>query len=268
VEALTIESDAIARRVLDIFSLAEGRWLNWGVRRIWIDQRLFDQLFVGTDRSSKPHFEAFTYLNYQPILDLALTQYSEAVRRSSGVDVAIEWAVSNPRYAEAEIVALFTAIEHLIYVHQSQSDRGNLPKKAFSRYFKSHLKRAVNDLIANARADSIQVTKEQQTHLMNGVAQLNRPHFKAALAALISDHDVPMQGIQQDIPALVALRNDIVHKGICVNAGVNQPLSFYAGVARELFVRIVLSILGFRGSYMSYVAGPRLTQFPEIVELN
>lgn len=119
-----IESgDRLARSILDILSLANNRYIAWTSRSIFHNKIWASSLFIGPRRSGKPSHPLFTYLNLQPILNLALANYSEELKQKTGLDVAIEWFLIKSTYAEVQFLTTMTALEHLIYIYMGR-ERG------------------------------------------------------------------------------------------------------------------------------------------------
>lgn len=109
--------DTSVRSILDILSLANGRYIAWTSRSIFNNQSWVSSLFIGPRTAGEPSQPLFHYLNLQPILNLALTNYSEELKQKTGLDVAIEWFLIKSSYAEVQFLTAMTALEHLIYIY-------------------------------------------------------------------------------------------------------------------------------------------------------
>ena len=79
---------------------------------------------------------------------------------------------------------------------------------------------------------------------------------------------MPMHGINEtDILAAKKARDLIVHQG-CYDHNLGEELWVHVTIIREIIVRIILTVLGFKGRYVSHVGGFHDVQFPPAITVN
>ncbi|MCE5228853.1 hypothetical protein LLG95_04555 [bacterium] len=252
------ELDSLVRRVLDVLSLAEGRFMRWNYRGIFIDRQLKSMVCYGSTTKTEPRFPLFTHLNLEPILHMAIERYSEALCEKTGINLAIEWFLMHPRYLEAQFLTGMTALEHLIHMFEKHNPRAKLLPTAVFRQVRNKLHVSLENVFQDlpscaALPNAVNACNE----LLGKLNDLNRRSLRRNLYAFLKHYDVPVSDIENEIPRLIDLRNNVVHIGDFSESKLNQPLSFYIAVLRELLTRIILVVIGYEGEYRSYINGHR-----------
>jgi len=216
--------------------------------------------------SSEPRFPLFSYKNLTPIVSLAVERYTEELCENSGIDVAIEWFLMHPRYTEAEFLTGMTALEHLIHVFVKKNPEGGIfTGDIFKEVVRPRLKAALDEVFQSLQ-NTVPKEEEVQEVLSQRLGMLNQRSLQTNLRTLLTHCAVPVLGIEKEIPSLIKLRNEIVHRGHKAESGLPQPLSYYTAVLRELLTRIFLSLLQYRDEYQSYLNGPEWKKFPPTEE--
>lgn len=259
--------DKLVRSILDILSLANDRYIAWTSRAIFCNSSWVSSLFIGTRRSGEPSQPLFTYLNLQPILNLASTNYTEPPKQKTGLDVAIEWFLMKSTYAELEFLTMMTALEHLIYIYAEQNERSTIFKnEIFDTIISPQLKAALDHSLTILMKEGENAVmhksyKKQVASAKRKISEMNRYPFKKNLRAFLKEHKVPLDGIDQGIDQLVDVRNKIVHRGLYISTAVDQSIHDHLAVLRELLIRIFLTLLKYSGEYQSFLNGPEWKKF-------
>jgi hypothetical protein len=263
-----IEScDKLARSILDILSLANDRYIAWTSRSIFHNKSWVSSLFIGPRRAGKPTQPLFTHLNLQPMLNLALTNYSEELKQKTGLDVAIEWFLIKSTYAEVRFLTAMTALEHLICIYAGREEREKIfQNKRFEKIIRPQVNAALDqslDLLLENEEDAAK--RESYPDMVkaakNKVAEINRYPFKDNLIKFLREYKVPLDGIDQNIEPAIDVRHEIVHRGMYVSGGSIQSVNDHLGVLRELLARIFLTLLKYSGEYQSFLNGPEWKKF-------
>lgn len=151
--------DKLVRSILDILSLANDRYIVWTSRDIFCNSSWVSSLFIGPRRSGEPSQPLFTYLNLQPILNLASTNYTEQLKQKTGLDVAIEWFLMKSTYAELQFLTMMTALEHLIYIYAGREGREKIfQNKTFDKIIRPQVNAALDrtlDLLLKNEEDTV-----------------------------------------------------------------------------------------------------------------
>lgn len=245
-----VRADSMVDRVLDMVSLAEGRIIRWSVRHVVRGKVILSSEFHGPQRTGRPHDGAGHFLNLQPFLDLAVRRYTPALRDSTGFHVALQWFLSNPRYREQELLAAIVALEHLVATYAS---RHRTPKIVAQRTFAllKHELHSTFDEFSNAKSRRHNIALQRKLPRIRGkLGTLNEAPFRDKLMRLLNTYRVALVGIEASIPAAIAARNLVVHRGVYSDEpDASERLLEHVMVLRELLKRIFLKLLEYRGSY-------------------
>ncbi len=249
-----IEScDKSVRSILDILSLANDRYIAWTSRSIFCDRSWVSSLFIGPTSAGKPIHPLFTYLNLQPILNLALANYSKELKQKTGLDVAIEWFLMKSTYAELQFLTTMTALEHLVCIYAEQNKRGTIFQNGiFEDIIRPQIGAALDHsleilLEKEGNAFMHKTYGKQVKSAKRKISEINRYPFKKNLRTFLKESMVPLDGIDQEIEQLVDVRNEIVHRGLYISVADDQSISDHLAVLKELLKRIFLTLLKYSG---------------------
>jgi hypothetical protein len=254
-------ADDVSYDLLDILSLADGRLIRWSVRSLSRDGRTIATEFRGPSSTGRPRRGFHHWLDLQPVLELSL-KYTSDLKEQTGIDVAIEWSLMNPRYLELDFVACMTALEHLTDVFENSTPKLDPPGRA---YFKSTIVPALAKALEGARLTATSpdavVALDKASGKLN---DLNRMTLQDSITAMLQAYAVPLSGLERVLPDLIMLRNDIVHRGVA-RRQFQPQLQKQVNVVREILTRVFLKLLGFTGKYHSYLSGRQeFVTFPNV----
>ncbi len=256
------ECETTVRSVLDVLSLAQGRLIRWAARPVYRGGELASILLIGPHVTTRPIQPLFWYLNLQPVLDLALTNYTEALKAQTGINVAIEWMLMHPRYSEAQLLCGMTALEHLVSVFVEDTG-GNVPRTVFRNEVRPRLEKTLQEL-RHAFDDRDSETNEVCSGVDNIIQKpgnLNLKPLADNARRMLEEYRVPMDGIESALD-VIKVRNDIVHRGLYVRSDESEEnLSYHVAVLQELLKRIFMALLKYEGSYQSFLNGPETRHF-------
>lgn len=256
-------SDDLAERVLDMVSLAEGRLVRWTARHIVRGTAILVSDFDGPQPSGKPRDGAGHFLNLQPFIDAAVRSYTRRLRDKTGIAVALEWFLSNPRYTEEQLLAAMTALEHLVsaYVRNNKTAR-LLPARTF-RPLKARLVRTLDDFASEGTRPRRTNLQRNLARVRNKIGSLNDPPFRDKLADMLTAYGVPLNDIDSSIRDAIDARNIVVHRGMYSgDPDAANRLVRHVAVLRELLKRIFLVLVEYRGSYRTRFGSERYAVFP------
>ncbi|MDB5725678.1 MAG: hypothetical protein JWQ16_2432 [Novosphingobium sp.] len=243
------ESDRFLIHVARILSFACGTYLAPVVERRLLGAQ--DRLrIVRRPRATRPSFAPFTFLHLEPIFALACDSYPARMDAIAGIDAAIRWLAMPAPTWESELVNAMTAIENLLEEQLSPAARLFQSGSAFKKTV-----RPLRHLLLDGGAPSGMIDK---------LPELNRRSFREQLEALLLDWAIVTTDLPEGwLEALIATRNNIIHTGVLppdlvAANGVPRHVIW----AREVAVRLILHILGFVGSYQSWLHNDRTLHFP------
>ena len=248
--------DETVERILDLVSLSQGRRIGWSIRQVGTGDVVYEMEFLGPQIADEEHDGLGTFLNLQPFLELALTTYASALRRRTGLDVAIYWFLFHPRYIELQLLAAITAIEHLV---SRFSKRRGPPALVHPRTFGS-LSKEFEAAFRRVRSRTKKV--KNLAILRNRIRGLNDAPLGEKLREMLTHYRVPVEGLDIAIQAAIRARNRVVHSG-SYQAGYRE-LYVHVVVLREVLKRFFLTLLGYSGQYHSMLNGPQWVVFPPV----
>jgi hypothetical protein len=259
--------------ILDIFSLAGGRYLEWGRRSLYLGDNWIETVFRSPSHRGKPNHPIFHFLNMQPILELAVKRYNNNIKQTTGFGIALEQFLIPSLYLESQFTTSFMALEHLVNTFANNRQRNTiLSEEDFSNFVKpavmKGLKQAKDSMKATrltTAADTGSIKKPFKA-IEGKIAELNRYPFIQNMWKFLDEIAVPLDGLSRvEIDKVVQMRHTIIHSGAVMSnntRGKQQGLS----LLRELLTRIFLTLLKFEGEYASYLTGQQYVHFPPVLK--
>lgn len=253
------ECDRLVERVLDMVSFAEGGFIRWSARRIESEEGIIVIDSEGTKGVGAAWDGVFHHPNLQPVLELAVTRYTEELCESTGLNVALEWFVHHPRYSELQLISAMTALEHLAAVFEK---RHSVPGAMNAQTFQELLGEA--QALWGAAQEAAPVAEQPQIdRVKDKLLHLNEPSFRDKLDAMLASYKVPLAGLSASrISKAVGARNRVIHSGLYRSKEGKADLQEHVAVLRELLKRIFLTLLAYEGQYFSLLSGPEWNHFP------
>lgn len=264
----TKRSDEQVELIMDVFSLAGGRYVEWARRSVYLDDAWVETIFRSPAHRGKPSQPTFHYLNMQPILDLAVHKYNKATKETTGIGIALEQFLISSLYVESQYTTCFMALEHLVNTYAQQHKHDEIiPAKKFDKFVKPKIKAGLNSALDTLK--TCNYIKESEVEVVyecmkDKIIELNRYSFSKKLERFLKGIKVPLVGLtDEEIKELVGTRNAIIHSGaIPLNSPYYSERQQRLALLRELITRIFLTLLGFEGEYSSYFHGQQYVHFP------
>lgn len=205
-------------------------------------------------KQNNSSFPVFHYLNLDAILSIAINSHFNPYLDVKNLHFAIEWLSMETTYLEISLVNYMTALENLI-------DSNSTDDEAF--YFREVDFNKKKQMI---RRDTRNSAKEAFTgynmddfngDLPGKINDLNRRPFRKKLHLLANRWGVNLDGITEKMIAdAVVARNNIVHRGLYYEIGADKvPLIEHVDTVREIAVRFIMTSIGYKGSYISFLGG-------------
>lgn len=261
------QADELLEHIRRVMSFASATVLKGPIIEFYAGNDLKVVALTQTRQASAP-FRTFPYHSQQPVFDAAVTSFFSPPFEVKNLFFAIEWFSMEATYKEVGLVNAMTALENLIVSNLDDNDRLIQPKKEFNNN-KRVLRRVLKQCIEKWSTDEANNSDEIVRELDERLADLNRRSLRNNLMTLTQRWSVPLDGIGEDkIKAAKKARDLIVHRGHYSNDGkdVNDDLWEHVTVIREIVVRFLLTAIGYRGGYFSYIGGCHDAQFPPQVD--
>ena len=269
VEDWTKKSDEQLEGILDIFSLAGGRYLEWARESLSLGGKWIETIFRSPAHRSEPNQPISHYLNMQPILDLAVSRYNKEVKEVTGFGVALEQFLISSLYVESQFSTSFMALEHLVNTYALQRERSTiLTKDEFTNYVIPE----IIDGLKRAK-ESIKVARETKGRnsgsikkafkaISGKIDELNRYSFVQNMWKFLDEIGVPLEDLSRhEIEQVVQTRHTIIHSGSLPTSANTRGKQQGLSLLRELLTRIFLTLLKYEGEYSSYLDGHQYRRF-------
>jgi hypothetical protein len=201
--------------------------------------------------ASRPEFAVQHQLNHEPIIQALIDRYFKDGPVPPVLWTALGWMHSETTYDEVRFLTAMTALETII--------ESELPQKRGTTVTRSVFK-SVQGELANVLSARTDLTQDEKEAFQSRIAGINRKSFVEKINALFDHYSLSRQDFDaQSIKQLVDLRNEIVHRGR-IPAGIDAWPKII--LVREIIVRILLSVIGFKGGYCCYIGGQHDRDFP------
>jgi hypothetical protein len=209
-------------------------------------------------------------MQLQPVFEAALASHFDPPVTAKGLSFAIEWLTLPVSYSEMQLTNVFTALEHLISTNLPQIDSHFLPKGEF-KMFAKRLRQFARDDYASSTANSNTELKANIAAMHAAfpakIQDINRRSLFDRIMKLAEIWHVPLEGlVKSDVQAAIKARNKIVHQGFYYGPGHDPreqvDLRDHILLIREVAIRFVLTLIGYKGTYLSFRNGQHDVDFP------
>lgn len=205
--------------------------------------------FREADRGHAPMMPPMPHLALEPLVAAAVTNVEAVDTCREAFELAVGWLVAPTMYDEVRFLSGMIALESVAYRSLEQSQKRILKSSAADKFAKR-----VRQLVDEQEnfADS---TKRA---IKGKVGELNRHSQIDMFELLLESRNIDRAEVDREqLSDLIALRNTLVHQG-----AVRKDLWPSILAIREILVRLVLSMLQFKGNYWCYVGGRHTRRFP------
>lgn len=259
------ESDKLLEHVRRVMSFASAAVLQVPIIEYFSDNSVEIHALSQVRQASAP-MPTIHYLNQQPVFESAVLSFFNPPIEVKNLFFAIEWFSMNSTYNEVRLVNAMTALENIIASNFLDEDVMIQPKRVFKKTTKT-LRKVIKECVVkwgpeeSVKADGIALELNEK------LADLNRRSIFKKFEILVDRWSVPLNGINVDDFKLAKQARDlIVHQGHYYDAeqGETVDLWQHVTVVREIFVRILLTAIGYKGRYCSYIGGYHQAQFPPL----
>lgn len=253
------QANELLEHIRRVMSFASATVLKGPIIEFYAGDDLKVVALTQTRQASAP-FRTFPYNSQQPFFNAAVTFFFCPPFEVKNLFFAIEWFSMEATYKEVGLVNAMTALENLIVSNLNESDRLIQPIAEFKI-----LRKVLKQRIEKWSTDEANIADGIVGELDEKLAELKRRSLLNNLMTLTQRWSVPLDGIGKDkIIAAKKARDFIVHQGQYSNGGndVNDDLWEHVMVIREIVVRFLLTAIGYRGGYFSYIGGCHDAQFP------
>lgn len=211
-------------------------------------------VFHGKQPVAPPYQDPLHPTNLRATVPPIAHAYDQSLIDRTGLGIALQWHLMHSTYNEIRYLSQMTAIEHLIEAFRTQHKPATtyLEKRDFKNTVRPALERALMDVLATLELDERAEAEIAESMLAN-LGNINRRTLRSNLRTMLDAYAVPLDGLETEVDQLISIRNDIVHRGMAGTPGDDLRLADHLAAAQELFRRIFLSLVGYTGTYTSYL---------------
>lgn len=248
------DADALLDHLRRLMSFASGVTLHGPVTEFFSD----DQVVVSCRsqvRQSRPTMRVVHYLNVEPIFTAAVASFEGGRFKPRDLLVALEWFTMPSTYNEVRLFNVMTALENLADAFLTDKEKNTLGAAQFKK-LETHLRAEIKKFGADWPAETLDA-------VLAKVVELKRKPLRAKLKLLFDKWQAPLSDISDEqLEGVIGARNDVVHSGFHESADDGPDLWDRFTVAREVFIRLMLAAIDFRGEYYSLIGGHHPATFP------
>lgn len=262
------EADKLLNHIRRVMSFATATTLQRPIVESFSNDKLELIAWSQSQQTSSP-IPVFHFQNHESIFGASVESFFNPPFAVNNLYFAIEWFAMDSSYNEVRLVNAMTALENLVASNLDENFTGNndalfMSKGEFDKTRKV-LRRVIRQCIEKWSADKTRTADEITLELNERLADLNRRSILKKLKSLAERWSVPLDGISEDkIKAAKQARDRIVHRGHYYDDDEerNNDLSGHVTIVREIVVRFLLTVIGYQGTYISYINGYHFAQFP------
>lgn len=263
------DAERLFHHLRDVMSLAMSRQIAYPVRDTWADGK-WERVAYSQTRSRRTYQHVFHPMQLQPVFDAALASYCDPPIRAKGLNYAIEWLTLPVTYSEMRLTNAITTLEHLTGANLGPADQVFLPEKAFEKFAKRLRRLAADDLAATfSDVDAAQTASIDAmcATFPAKMQDLNRRPLFDRIMMLADRWCVPLDGLDAEaLRAAITARNRVVHRGYYYEPerGSREQVDLWDHLllVREVAIRFALTVIGYRGTYLSFRGGQHDVAFP------
>jgi hypothetical protein len=250
-----------ARKLLEhiriVMSLAAATMLKAPIRHYYFN----DYFEVEVWSQSKQHPDSLRVISdmaQESIFEAAVTSFFAPPIKAINFNFAVELFAMNASYNEVHLANVMTALENLVNSNLDETSTHIQPPKHFERTTRPAMRQLIKACMKRWPLDD---SADVLAELNEKLGDLNRRSLHRKIMILAKRWGVALDKIDSEsIRGAIRARNSIVHRGHYYDNGREQndeliELWDHAMVIREIVARFLLTIVGYRGSYNSYIGG-------------
>lgn len=257
------QADKLLEHIQRVMSFAAASVLKGPIIEFYAGDDLEVVAMTQTRQASAP-FRTFHHLSQQPVFDAAVNSFFNPPFEVKNLFFAIEWFSMEATYNEVRLMNTMTALENLVASNLDANDALIQPGKEFEKT-RRVLRKVLSQCVGKWSSEEANRADEIVLELNERLADLNRRSILKKLMTLAGRWPGLLDGIGEDkIKAAKQARDRIVHRGHYYDDGKegSDDLWEHVTVVREVVVRFLLTAIGYRGGYISYIGGCHNALFP------
>lgn len=253
-EVWKVQARALCDHVRHIMSFAVGTYLPCPIHE-FASQNEFEVEFYSQSKAEFGESAAFPSLGLHEIFKSAVEAFFSPPIQVENLFFAIRWFVMRPHYAEAMLISSMTVLENLIDSNLNEEDKLLMSEKRYEK-----LRKKISVIIKEEIKEweiSVNDQPDLIKDLNNRLVDLKRRSLIDKIMLLskrwrVQLDDIPASEIAQAKKA----RDHVVHRGFYEpKVGEVEDMHDHVLTVREIIVRFILTVLGFKGWYWSYRGG-------------
>lgn len=240
--------EPLLEHVRSVLAFSRGAPLPAPIREFCAGDRVH-VTFRESQGGHAPFLPPVSHLDLELLVKAATTSMTALDTCREAFELAVGWLAAPTMYDEVRFLSGMIALES-VTCRSLERPQMRILGRSQADKFESHVRKLVD---AQAFDDD---TKEA---IKVKIPELNRRSLVDTVERLLNAWSVARTGISRSaLSDLVKLRNAIAHQG-----ATEQDLWPFILLVREILVRLVLSMLEFKGRYWCYLEGRHMRRFPE-----
>lgn len=255
------DADKLIEHIRRLMSFASATVLQAPITKFF-SSNVLEVVVLSQSRQARSVMPTFHPYDLQPIFDVSVQSFFNPPIQAKNLFFAIEWFAMDATYSEIRLVNAMTALENIVVSNLEENDILIYQPRKFDAIRKI-LRRVIKDCVDEWQPEDEEKRNEAIKELNEKLIDLNRRSISRKIKALARIWSVPIDDINEKFQAAKKARDLIIHRGHYYTEGQeDQPALWeHVTVVREIVVRFLLTAIGYRGHYLSYLGGYHQAQF-------
>ena len=246
-------AEHMLKHLRSVLAFARGSPLPVPVTEFYDGDRV-EATFYQTRGGVGLEMPPMSHLDLEGIVVKAVTNIETVNASREAFEMAIGWFVVPTTVDEIRLLSGMTALES---VAARSIDTSPVPIMGPPEFKK--VSKAVNRIVDDCK----EFDDATKNAIRDKISNLNQHRFsnREKIGALLDYWNISRTSIDDCVLSdLIKLRNKVAHKGSAPNNTDLWPSILFV---RELLVRLILSMLEYRGTYQCYIGGLHMRRFPD-----
>jgi hypothetical protein len=251
------DADKLLEHIRLVMSLAAATMLKSPVRHFHFNDSLEIEVYSQTPQQPDS-LRVIPDMAQEGIFGVAVSSFFAPPIQANSLPFAIEWFAMDASYNEVRLANAMTSLENLVSSNLDERDIYIQEPRRFDKTTRRALRGVIKRCLEHWSTED---SAEELAELNEKLGDLNRRSLYRKVVILARRWGVTFDEIEPDqIRGALRARNSVVHRGQYYDDGVRDneelvALWDHAMVVREMVVRLLLTAIGYRGQYISYIGG-------------
>lgn len=255
------QANALHDHIRLVMSFAAGTVLKDPISEYYLGDTV-EVRFYSQGAQTIGDLRTIHYLDQGKIFEAAVNSHFNPVVEANDLFHAITWFTMDATFDEARLTNAMTAVENLLSANLPEEESIILPRKIFEKVRKD-LRAALKSALMKHAVITEEKASEIAVEMNQKFGDLNRKTLLEKLHILCEKWNVPINDIETiQRTAAKQARDHIIHQGKYQSAISGKDVWDHLQLVREITVRMIFTVIGYKGRYISMLGGHHWADFP------